>query len=416
VILSKYKKSIAATFLCVFFLTLTPSTHAADGDTQLIDKVGRDSFRYFLEYTPEKTGLTRDSSRPGSPCSVAGVGFYLASLVVATENNWISRKKAYMRAYTALNTLAQKGEREHGFFYHFLDPHSGRRTWGSEASSIDTALLLAGALVAAEYFKGSHVEKIANKLYEEVDWKWMTNGTDLINHGYKPETGFLQYYWDIYSEHLIMQALALGSPTHPLPLSAWKAWRRDTEERNNRSIVYSYSGSLFTYQYPQTFIDFRTLQDNGINYFDNSRYATEENKRFCEEHQSEYATYKAGYWGLTASLGPHGYKAYGAEPGNPFHDGTVAPYGAIAAMPFTPTESLLFMHKLYDEHRQDLYGRCGFKDAFNLDKNWFAREYLSIDQGITVLMIENYKTERVWELFMKHDSVQRWIDKCGLQE
>jgi hypothetical protein len=413
---SKYKRfSAFITVVATLITTACLSPLDAEIDTGLIKKVSRDSFRYFIDYTPEHSGLTRDSSRRDAPCSVAGVGFYLAALPVAAENQWLSRKDAYERALTALTTLTHKGERKNGFFYHFIDPFSGKRAWKSEASSIDTALLVAGALVAGEYFKGTNVEKLANNLYDDVDWKWMTNGTDLLCHGYTPESGFLPYYWDMYSEHLIMQALAIGSQTHPIPPSTWRAWKRDTEKVGENEIVYSYSGSLFTYQYPQSFIDFRYLDDSGINYFKNSLYATTANINFCKENQNNFKTYQEEYWGLTACVGPNGYKPYGATPGFPFHDGTVAPYGALASIPFTPTESLLFMHKLYSEYKKELYGPCGFRDAFNLDKQWFAREYLSIDQGITVIMIENYRTGLIWELFMAHPRIQEWIALCELQ-
>jgi hypothetical protein len=414
----RLRSSAVAFFLCALCLVHTFSAQAraaaAEIDEALLEKVARDSFRYFLHYTPERTGLTRDSSRPGSPCSSAAVGFYLASLPVAAENNWLTKKEAYQRALRSLTTLQRKAEHKNGFFYHFIDPHSGRRTWGSEASSIDTALVIAGALVAGEYFKGTEVERLAAALYARVDWPWMTNGSDLISHGYKPESGFIPYYWDMYSEHLIMQALAIGSPTHRLDPNLWKAWRRDTETVDGKEIVYSYSGSLFTYQFSHAFIDFRALFDGTINYFDNSVNATRANKEFCFTHRDTYKTYRDGYWGLTASVGPFGYKAYGAEPGMPYHDGTIAPYGAAASLPFTPTESSGFISQLYTEYKDELYGPCGFKDAFNLDENWFAREYLGIDQGITVLMYANYKDESIWKLFMSLEPVREWIRLCGL--
>ena len=179
----------------------------------------------------------------------------------------------------------------------------------------------------------------------------MLNGTKLICHGNKPEQGFLPYYWDSYSEHLILQALAIGSPSHPIGKECWKAWQRNYDIVNDKKIVYSFTGSLFTYQYSHAFIDFRNLYDSGVNYYDNSKYATLANKEFCEQQADEYQTYKNGFWGLTASLGPDGYKAYGALPGNGLHDGTVAPYGAIASLPFTPNESYAFITTLYSAYK-----------------------------------------------------------------
>ena len=146
----------------------------------------------------------------------------------------------------------------------------------------------------------------------------MLNGSAFLSHGYKPENGFLPYYWDTYSEHLILQALAIGSPTHPAPATIWNEWARYEEFVDNNRIVYSHSGSLFTYQFSHAFIDFKKLFDRDINYFVNSQLATGMNKLFCEENKEKHKTYAQNYWGLSASLGPHGYKAYGAKPANRF--------------------------------------------------------------------------------------------------
>ncbi len=385
-------------------------------DEVLLAKIQKDSFKYFLDFTPEETGLTCDSSAIGSPCSIAAVGFYLASLTIATENNWITKQNAYERAKTVLNSLKNKAHGKNGFFYHFIDPKTGKRVWGSEVSSIDTALLMAGVLLVGDYFKGTPIETTAKKLYENVQWDWMLNNSSLISHGYKPESGFLPYYWDTYSEHLILQALAIGSPTHPIPPHLWNEWNRFEEYNNDKRIVYSFTGSLFTYQFSHAFIDFRKLYDMDINYFENSTYATLANKNFCKNLSSKYITYENNYWGLTACLGPSGYKAYGAKPGRAYNDGTIAPYGSISSIVFTPEKSISALNHLYNTQKEKLYGQYGFKDAFNLDRRWFARKYLAIDQGITILMIENYRSELIWKYFMKLTPIKRWIDLCGLNK
>jgi hypothetical protein len=388
----------------------------SEEDRKFLEKVERDSLHYFIRFSDGDTGLTQDSSQPGSPASVAATGFSLASVAIAQSRGWLSYQKAYDYIRRTLLTLKTRAHHERGFFYHFLDPKTGRRTWRSEASSIDTALLVAGALLAAEYFKGTDIPRLARELYERVDWKWMMNGTSLVCHGWKPESGFLPYYWDSYSELIILQALAIGSPTYPIPPEAWQAWDRWEDEYNGKRIIYSYTGSLFTYQFAQAFIDFRELDDRGINYFENSKNATLANWEYSLSFKEKYRAYSESSWGLSASLGPGGYKAYGAKPGLGLHDGTVAPYASVASLMFAPELALHAIKFFYQEYENSLYGPYGFKDAFNLDKKWTAREYLGIDQGISVLMLENYLSEGgIWEKFMKLPSIQKWIARCKLR-
>jgi hypothetical protein len=231
------------------FLTPSPSGGftLSEEDRHLLEKVERDSIEYFIRHSDPETGLTQDSSRPGSPASIAATGFSLASLAIAESRGWISYTEAYDRVKTTLHILLTRAQHVNGFFYHFLDMRSGRRVWGSEASSIDTALLLAGALLAAQYFKGTEIQRLAEELYNRVDWKWMMNGTSLLCHGWKPESGFLPYYWNSYNELVILQALAIGSPTHPIPPEGWDSWDRLEDDYNGKRIIYSHSGSLFTY-------------------------------------------------------------------------------------------------------------------------------------------------------------------------
>jgi hypothetical protein len=382
-----------------------------------LSKIEKDSLQYFVRMSDKTTGLTRDSSQQGSPASIAATGFALASIAVGQSRGWIAKEQAYNQILKTLKTLLTKAEHKNGFFYHFLDVRSGKRIWGSEASSIDTALLTAGALVAAQYYPGSDIEKIAHQLYERIDWAWMMNHSDFVCMGWKPESGFLPYYWDSYNELMILEALAIGSATHPIPKEAWFRWMRHEEEYKGKKIIHSSSGSLFTYQYAQAFIDFRELDDAGVNYFDNSTQATIANWEYSLEFGSQFRSYSQNSWGLSASLGPGGYKAYGAKPGEGLHDGTIAPYAALASIIFTPKESIQAAKFFYENYQENLYGIFGFKDSFNLDKNWWAQEYLGLDQGIVVLMLENFLNDGIiWKKFMGLEAVKKWVDCCGLKK
>jgi len=404
--------------LLVILSLLCPSPYVfaaiASKDRETLLRIEKDTARYFFELSHATTGLVKDSSRQGSPASIAATGFGLVAYAIAAERGWTSRSQAYNRVKKTLKFALTQMEHKRGFFYHFISPHNGKRAWGSEVSSIDTALFIAGALLAAEMFSGEEVKRLAGQLYDRIDWDWMRNGTDQFSHGWKPESGFLPYYWDSYNEHLILQALALGSKTHPPPAKIWNAWHRLEDEYEGHKVVYAHTGSLFTYQFPQAFIDFRTLSDQGINYFNNSVEATLANKAFCLQQSGKYKTYSAVSWGLTASLGPNGYRAYGARPGLALHDGTIAPYGAVSSLPFTPQESYEALLNYYKESEKRIYGKYGFRDAFNVDENWVADEWLGVDQGITVLMIENFLNQTCWKYFMKLDCTKRWIQRCGL--
>ncbi len=381
-------------------------------DEELLDRIQHDSVLYFADEANPINGLVKDSSRPGAPCSVAAVGFSLTAMCIGQSRGWIEHDKAYERVIRTLRTFRDDVPNEHGFFYHFLDMRTASRTWSSELSSIDTALFLAGALFAGEYFKGTEAETIAHELYERVDWPWMMNGKSVMCMGWKPESGFLWYYWDSYSEAMILYALAIGSPTHPISKDAWKAWKRPVDMYNGYEVVYCTTGSIFTYQYSHAWIDFRGLFDGDVNYFDNSINATAETREFCIDNSAEHKSYGENSWGLTASLGPEGYRGYGAKPGEGFNDGTIAPCGMGGAFVFDPQASLNGLKHLYDNYGSFLYGKYGFKDAFNLDKDWWAEEHLAIDVGITLLMIENFRSGLVWDKFMKLDAIKRWAELC----
>lgn len=381
-------------------------------DEQFLDRLEHDSILYFAEQANSVNGLIKDSSRPGAPCSVAAVGFGLSAMCIGQSRGWIDRDKAYERVVKTLRMFRDNVPHEHGFFYHFLDMRTGARTWNSELSSIDTALFLAGALFAGEYFKGTEVEDIARELYERVDWPWMMNGKSVMCMGWQPGSGFLWYYWDSYSEAIILYALAIGSPTHPISKEAWSVWKRPVDSYNGLDVVYCYTGSLFTYQYSHAYIDFRNLYDGDINYFENSVNATKANREFCIDNASKHKTYGDDSWGLTASLGPDGYRGYGAKPGEAYHDGTISPCAAAGSVVFDPDAAIAALKKMYDEHGKFLYGKYGFKDAFNIDKGWWAEEHLAIDVGITLLMVENYRSGLVWEKFMDLEPVKKWAGMC----
>jgi len=211
---------------------------------------------------------------------------------------------------------------------------------------------------------------------------------------------------------MILYALAIGSPTHPIPREYWQEWDKPVDEYAGYRVVYCNTGSLFVYLQSHAWIDFRDIRDNEIDYWQNSINAVDANRQFCIDNETDFITYSDNQWGLTASLGPWGYKGYGAKPGWPVHDGTISPFAIGGSMPFEPELSIQALWHIYEQYGRKVYGQYGFKDAFNLKESWFADEYLGIDEGLFLIMAENYRTGLVWNIFMRLGSIKKWIDLC----
>jgi hypothetical protein len=195
---------------------------------QTLDRLQRDTFGYFLKETNQANGMVPDSTRPNAPASIAAIGFALTAYTVGVERGFLSRRDAIDRTLATLRFFSESDQSGgpnatgfKGFYYHFLHVDSGRRAWESELSTIDSSVLLAGALTSATYFdrdtpEENEVRTLADELYQRADWQWAQNGKPTVTHGWKPETGFLRYRWKGYNEALILYVLGLGSPKHPL--------------------------------------------------------------------------------------------------------------------------------------------------------------------------------------------------------
>ena len=204
--------------------------------TEMLDRLQRDSFRYFWDQANPDNGLVFDNTRQTSSCSIAAVGLALACYPVAAERGFVTRAEAALRTRTTLRTFRDGEQSERpdamgyrGFYYHFLDMETGRRAMKSELSSVDSGFLFAGMLAAALYFDADdpverEVRETADALYRRADWRWMQNGGPTLTHGWRPGRGFLPYRWQGYDEALLLYFLALGSPTHPLPAESYAAW------------------------------------------------------------------------------------------------------------------------------------------------------------------------------------------------
>ncbi len=398
-------------------------------DELLLDGIERAAFGYFRQTVNPNNGLVADTSRPGSPCSIAVVGFALSVYPIAVERGWMARDEAVALTLAALRFFRdsdQSGGPDatgyKGFYYHFLDMQSGKRVWRSELSMIDTALLMAGVLTAREYFSEAaapetELRRMAEELYLNVDWAWSQDGGTTIMQGWKPESGFLHYGWEGYTEGVVLYVLALGSPTHPLSGDSYHSWTVTYQWENLYGHDILYAAPLFIYQFSQAWIDMRGVQDafmrdKGSDYFENSRRAVLVQREYARRNPGGFAGYDEDCWGLSAGDGPTGggqrdgsrllgYAARGVPYGP--DDGTLAGWAPLASLPFTPEIALKaarVMHQRYPEMRPDHQYASGFNPGLvDADgKYWVSRGHYGLDQGIVTMMIENYRTGFVWRL------------------
>lgn len=381
-------------------------------DEALLEAIARQTFGFFWEEANPTNGLIKDRSTPDSASSIAAVGFGLSAIPIAVDRGWITHQEGYDRVLLTLKTFENAVQGHEGFYFHFVDMKTGERVWGSEVSTIDTSLFILGALTAGEYFKGTEVETLANTLYERINWASFAPDGVLVSMGWKPETGYLGSRWSHFDEGLLLYLLAMGSPTHPLPSEAWDRIERPVSV--DGEYIFLPGETLFVYQYPLAWIDLRDREDRYANYFNNTKRACERNRQFAQDEADQVATYQNGVWGISASDGPRGYKAYGAT--GPNSDGTAAPYASIACLPFTPEASLKSIRGMLATYGAKVWAKYGFVSAFNAVVEWYSYEHIGIDQGDILLMIANYQDAFVWKLMAQNQYLQAGLKKAGFEE
>jgi hypothetical protein len=343
----------------------------------------------------------------------------LSGLCIAAERGWQSRPAAVARAETTLRWFAERMPHEHGWFFHFVNLQTGAREWQSELSSIDTALLVAGVLTVRQCFSDDpEIVKYAETIYRRVDFQWMLAGDpNLLSHGWKPESGFLKSRWDHYCELMILYALALGSPTTPIPESAWQQWTRPSMTFGPFTYV-SGPDPLFVHQYAHAWIDFRGRRETatGIDWFENSVTATRAHKAFCLGLVSQFPGYSENLWGITASDSQKGYVAWGGPPLHDAIDGSVVPSAAAGSLMLAPEITLPVIREMRRRFGDRVYGRYGFADAFHPTSGWVNPDVIGIDLGITLLSAENLRTGHVWKWFMANQEIGTALRRAGVVE
>ena len=416
-----------------------------------LETLQRETFGYFLYETNPVNGLVIDRTSFDWPSSIAATGLALACYPIGVERGFMSRAAAVERTLATLRFFwnSPQGTESNatgfqGFYYHFLDMKTGRRAWECELSTVDTAFLLAGALTAAAYFDVEaadehEIRTLADALYRRADWTWAQNHGATLTHGWKPESGFLNYRWEGYDEALLLYMLGLGSPTYPLPEESYAAWISTYRWEHCYGYEYLYSGPLFTHQLSHVWIDFRCIQDafmrnRGLDYFENSRRATNVQQQYAISNPLGFKDYGPNCWGITASEGPgpgniriggvnrelFDYVGRGVPYGP--DDGTLAPWALVASLPFAPEIVLPALHHCIHQAKLTEFNRYGFKASFNPSHPgdsgnpygwWVSPWHYGLNQGPIVLMIENYRTGLLWRLMRKCPYIANVLRRAG---
>jgi hypothetical protein len=416
-----------------------------------LEKLQRETFGYFLHETNPVNGLVIDKTAPDWPASIAATGLALACYPVSVERGFMLRAAAVERTLATLRFFWNSSQGpepdatgHHGFYYHFLDMQTGRRAWECELSTIDSAFLLAGALAAGAYFQASTADEgeirlLADALFRRADWRWAQNQGATVTHGWKPETGFLNYRWEGYDEAMLLYILGLGSPTHALPQESYASWASTYKWEQCYGQEYLYAGPLFTHQLSHVWIDFRGIQDafmrdKRIDYFENSRRATYVQQQYAINNPLKFEGYGHHCWGITASEGPgpDAIKINGIERrffdyvgrGVPYgpDDGTLAPWAVVASLPFAPEIVLPAIDYCVHQAKLTEFNSYGFKASFNPshpgeDGNpygwWVSPWHYGLNQGPIILMIENYRTGLLWRLMRTCPYVVDGLRRAG---
>lgn len=411
-----------------------------------LEDLSHRTFRWFHETTNPATGLTPDRWPNRTFSSVAAIGFGLTAYGIGAERGYIARDSAAAIIHRTLRFLYRlpQGPQSlgtagyQGFFYHFISEHTGTRfDTNVELSTIDTALLLAGAFFCQSYFDRDTRDETALRAYADslflrVNWKWFqVTDPPRLNMSWKPEKGFNNTLWSGYNEAMILYILALASPTHPIESEAWKEWTETyviLPYMDSRFISF---GPLFGHHYSHCWVDFKGIRDSvnrslGYDYFENSVRATYSQQSYAKLNPKKYRDYGEDVWGFTACDGPghatlsidgvrrtfESYAARGVSADWVNDDGTVAPTAAGGSLMFTPEISIPALKHMREKYGSRLYREYGFADAFNptfvtpeTPDGWFAPDHLGIDQGAILLSLENLRSGLVWKTMRKN----RWI-------
>jgi hypothetical protein len=398
-------------------------------DTELLDLVQRQTLRYFWDHAHPKCGLVRDRSIPypnyGSDAVTSGgSGFAVQAIIVGVERGFISREEAVERLLKIVKFL-WSADSYHGIFPHFLNGETGRTIAFTRkddgADLVETSYLFVGLLSARQYFDRDDVPEIElrnfiNWLWNDAEWNWHTRGgRNALYWHWSPNNGWsMNFEIRGWNECLITYVLAASSARYAIEPNLYHlGWAQGLNFKNGREYYGTklplgpdYGGPLYFAHYSFLGLDPRNLVDKYANYWEQNVSHARINREYCVRNPKQFKGFGANSWGLTSSEGPRGYADH--EP--LFDVGVISPTAALSSLPYTPADSMLALRHFYEHLGDRLFADCGFLDAFSETENWVADTYLAIDQGPIIVMIENYRSGLLWNLFMSCPEV-----RLGLQ-
>jgi hypothetical protein len=417
------------------------STQKRISDDSLLTLVQYRTFQYFWDGAEPNSGMARerfhvDGVYPGNDMNVVtsgGSGFGLMAILAGIERGFISRYEGYERFCKIVGFL-KNADRFHGAWPHWIYGETGKvkpfSIKDNGADIVETAYLVQGLLAVRQYFAtGSENEKALaaeiDKLWREVEWSWFTKGgEDVLYWHWSPEYG-----WDMnfairgYNECLILYILAASSPTFPIRPEVYHLGWAGNGAICTKSGEYGYplalkhngnekyGGPLFWSHYSYLGLDPRFLKDKYADYWQENKNQTLINWNWCSLNPKKFAGYSSNCWGLTASYSISGYSAH--CPGDNNDLGVISPTAALSSIPYTPEQSMNAMKHFYYILGNKIWGEYGFYDAFSEQNNWFPQRYLAIDQGPAIIMIENYRTGLLWNLFMSSNEIKNGLNLLG---
>ena len=409
------------------------ATVARLADEALLERVQRQTFRFFWEGAQSTSGLapdrrTRRAEATDDLVAVGGSGFGMMATLVAVERGWVAREAALERVTRMLDLLT-RATCYHGVYPHFLNGRSGatipfsRKDDGGDL--VETAFLCMGLLAARQYFgRDTEVERgirqRINGLWSEVEWNYYTRDRDVLYWHWSPNNGWaMDHAIRGWNECLIAYVLAASAPRYRIdPECYHKGYASGATFRNGRAyygielpLGMPYGGPLFFAHYSFCGLDPRGLKDRYADYWEQNVRHVRINHAHCVANPNKQPGYSASCWGLTASDDPSGYLAHAPDNDN----GTISPTAASASIPYAPRESLAAIRHFLTVHSGQLWGRYGFVDAFCDAQDWIADTFLAIDQGPIVVMIENYRSGLLWRLFMSVPEIQDGLRRLGFE-
>ncbi|WP_160714262.1 glucoamylase family protein [Chitinophaga solisilvae] len=399
-------------------------------DSQLLDLVQQQTFRYFWDFAHPVSGMARERSNKSPDygdevVTTGGTGFGVMAIIVATERKWITREQAVARLLKIISFL-RKADHYHGIFPHWMNGETGktipfgRKDDGGDL--VESAFLFQGLLAARQYFQqGVPAERELrdniNWTWKEAEWDWYTrDGRDVLYWHWSPNNGWAMNHRILgWNECLITYVLAASSPSYPVKAEVYhKGWAASNYFRNDRDFYgirlplgFDYGGPLFFTHYSFLGLDPHGLKDRYADYWTQNKNHTLINREYCIRNPKGFKGYSADCWGLTACDTYDGYDAH--SPTNDF--GTIAPTAALSSFPYTPEYSMQALKHFYFKLGGNIWSQYGFTDAFNETKQWYATSHIAIDQGPIIVMIENYRSGLLWKLFMSCPEIKTGLKK-----